>query len=112
MARESEDLLDDDFVDTELGDDPDYGHQMCEALDYLDKLFKIGTLKPNDPTEVADILTSLESPADPAPKDLIATVNNAFGLFQMTFPQCDSTLDTVQWFIEQMENLFCGSGET
>jgi hypothetical protein len=112
VARESKTLFDDDLVYTELDDDPDYGHQMCEALDYLDSLIKIGTLKPNDPKEVADILSSLGSDTDPAPKDLTSIVDDAFNVMQIAFPQCNSTLDTVQWIIEQMENLFCGPGET
>lgn len=112
VARESKTLFDDNLVYTELDDDPDYGHQMCEALDYLDSLIKIGTLKPNDPKEVADILTSLQSNTDPAPKDLTNIVDDAYNIIQNAFPQCNSTLNTVQWIIEQMENLFCGPGET
>ena len=93
VARESKTLFDDDLVYTELDDDPDYGHQMCEALDYLDSLIKIGTLKPNDPKEVADILTSLQSNTDPAPKDLTNIVDDAYNIIQNAFPQCNSTLE-------------------
>jgi hypothetical protein len=112
VAQESKTVFDDDLYYIEHDSDYDYGQQMCKALDYIDALIKIGTLRPNDPKSVADVLMSLESSTDPAPANMIDIVNNTYNLFQAAFPQCNSSIDTVQWIIEQMENLFCGSGET
>lgn len=112
MARESKALFDDDLFYIGIDRDYDYGKQMCEALDYIDHLITIGTIGPNDPKAVHDVLASLNSSTDPAPDDLSDIANNAYNIIQNAFPQCNSNLDTVQWIIEQMENLFCGSGET
>jgi hypothetical protein len=109
VATEDSTLLTDDLSD--LSTDPDYGDQMCKALDFLDTLISAGTINPNDPNAVADAVLSLKSSTDPyAPNDLASAIKDAYDKFQQAFPQCSSGLDTVKWIIEQIQNLFCGAG--
>jgi hypothetical protein len=109
VAKEDTTLLTDDLND--LASDQDYGEQICEALKYVSNLITLGTINPNDPTAVADAIESLTSSTDPyAPDNLASAISDAYDQFEQAFPQCSSGLDTIQWIIGQLQNLFCGNG--
>lgn len=109
VAREDKTLSAEDVIDYLAGDD--FADQMCKLATALDNGITAGTLNPNNPIQFADALMSLTSSADPyAPDALAGVVKDTYNLFQNAFPQCNSVLSTVQWIIEQVEALFCGTG--
>ena len=109
VAREDKTLSAEDVIDYLAGDD--FRDQMCELATALDKGITAGTLNPNNPIQFADALMRLTSSTDPyAPDALASVVKDTYNLFQNAFPQCNSVLSTVQWIIEQVEALFCGTG--
>jgi hypothetical protein len=85
---------------------PDFRDQLCKALADADFLINILNYNPDDPTQVDDYL--LKQSSDPAAKALEGVLDSTRGLFQQTFPQCTSNLDTTKWIIEQLRKLWCG----
>jgi hypothetical protein len=94
-----------DYTD-DLSSDPDFRDQLCKVLADADFLINILNYNPDDPTQVDDYL--LKQSSDPAAKAVEGVLDSTRGLFQQTFPQCTSNLDTTKWIIEQLRKLWCG----
>ncbi len=88
--------------------DKDFAEHMCDVLSHADALISAVTFNPNDPTQVADAIESLKSTDGPyAPGVVAAGVKSTYMLFQQAFPQCNSTIGSIKWIIEQFQQLFC-----
>ena len=88
--------------------DKDFGAHMCDVLTYADTLTRAINFNPNDPTQVADAIESLKSRDGPyAPAAVAGGIKSTYMLFKEAFPQCNSTIESIQWIIEQFKNWFC-----
>jgi hypothetical protein len=88
--------------------DNDFAEQMCDVLSYADTLIRAATFNPNDPTQVAEAIESLQSSDGPyAPGVVAAGIKSTYMLFEQAFPQCNSTIGSIKWIIEQFQQLFC-----
>jgi hypothetical protein len=91
--------------------DKDFAEQMCDVLAYADTLIRAVTFNPNDPTQVADAIESLQSSdGSYAPGVVAAGIKSTYMLFEQAFPQCNSTIGSIKWIIEQFQQLFCPTG--
>jgi hypothetical protein len=110
-AEEELALLTDDS--NRLTADPDYGDEICQTLDLVNKAISVGEIDPKNVTATVQWMAGISfSDGSQAPKDLAAIFNNAAGIFDTTYPGCGSTLDTIEWMIEQIQALFCPTGVT
>jgi hypothetical protein len=88
--------------------DKDFAEHMCDVLTYADTLISAVTFNPNDPGQVADAIEKLKSSDGPyAPGVVAAGVQSTYMLFEQAFPQCNSTIGSIKWIIEQFRQLFC-----
>lgn len=95
----------------ELSADNDLDAHICDVLGYALTLTRAANFNPNDPSQVADEIESLKSSDGPYATSVVGEgIKSAFDLMQQAFPQCNNTLDTIQWIIEQYQKLFCPEG--
>jgi hypothetical protein len=88
--------------------DKDFAEHMCDVLKYADTLISAVTFNPNDPTQVADAILSLKSSDGAYATGVVAAgINSTYETFQQAFPQCNSTIGSIKWIIEQFQQLFC-----
>jgi hypothetical protein len=88
--------------------DKDFGEQMCNVLNYADTLISAATFNPNDPNQVADAILSLKSRDGAyAPGVVAQGIKSTYMTFEQAFPQCNSTIGSIKWIIEQFKHLFC-----
>lgn len=106
VATEDSTLLNEDL--NALGTDPSFGDEICSTLDVVNKAIQAATIDPNNVPQVVSYVQSLTfSDGSQAPADLGKVISDAATKFNSAFPDCGSTLETVQWVIEQIEKLFC-----
>jgi hypothetical protein len=106
VATEDSTLLSDDLEN--LGTDPDYADQICQALGLLDNAIQAFIVDPANLPQVVSFLKGLTTSDNPsAPDDLAGTFSDAVLKFESTFPGCGGILDTTEWLISQVESLFC-----
>jgi hypothetical protein len=109
VATEDKLLLDEYTL--ELSADKDLDAHICDVLGYALILTRAANFNPNDPSQVADDIESLKPSDGPYATNVVGDgITSAFDLMQQAFPQCNNTLDTIQWIIEQFQKLFCPTG--
>ena len=91
--------------------DKDFAEHMCDVLNHADTLISAVTFNPNDPSQVADAILKLKSSDGPYATGVVAVgINSTYKTFQQAFQQCNSTIGSIKWIIEQFQQLFCPDG--